>query len=610
MPDKTSKVEIARRMNTKLAVMLRQRRHPLGKLPGDKRNPWGWRWRSMLRFLIKYAIFTFGCLAVFTFGCLAAATAQNVLKVSEAVEGTLEIGSPQSYVLPLLAGDYVKATLEQKGILGDIWILAPDGSRLRKFNVDSSKREFTFVADISGSHAVQLKTGESCCSTGERTGTYSLRIDQILPLSERMRLGTGQVPYTNPEIETLRHELPSTAAIERFWQRVALAGTPQVNPIPGDSAHQLVTFVWRGDSTTQNVMVLGSFHLHPSSNDLLEHIPGTDVWHLTLKLPAGARFGYTLSVNDPVVSDGPRAAERTATQQADPFNPKKFWDYAPGASRHEYSSVAELPGAPPQPWILKKPGTPEGKIEHNLFKSELLGNERKITVYTPPGYQKDGSPSDLLVVFDENAYIDRVPTPVILDNLIAAGKIRPTIAVLIANPSQETRGKELPPNPRFADFLANELIPWVRARYRVTNDPNRSVVAGSSYGGIAATYAALRHPEVFGNVLCQSGSFWWAPDHPFGGGAITETGWLAKEFIKSPKLPIKFYMDAGIFEVDVAGNGGSILETSRHMRDVLLAKGYEVHYQQFASGHDYLNWRGTLADGLMTLIGSTESAKR
>ena len=41
------------------------------------------------------------------------------------------------------------------------------------------------------------------------------------------------------------------------------------------------------------------------------------------------------------------------------------------------------------------------------------------------------------------------------------------------------------------------------------------------------------------------------------------------------------------------------------MRDVLLAKGYEVHNQEFQGGHDYLSWRGTLADGLIVLMGST-----
>ena len=177
--------------------------------------------------------------------------------------------------------------------------------------------------------------------------------------------------------------------------------------------------------------------------------------------------------------------------------------------------------------------------------------------------------------------------------------------VPIGNPSQETRNKELPPNPQFADCLVTELLPWVHEHYSVTKDPSLTTVAGSSYGGIAATYAGLRHSKVFGNVLCQSGSFWWAPGRTGPDvDATTETGWLAKEFIKSPKLPLRFWMDAGAFEVDSRGNGGAILEPSRHMRDVLLAKGYEVQHHQFNSGHDYLNWRGTLADGLIALVGT------
>jgi enterochelin esterase family protein len=264
--------------------------------------------------------------------------------------------------------------------------------------------------------------------------------------------------------------------------------------------------------------------------------------------------------------------------------------------------MVELAGAVPQPWIVKNSAIPAGHVEKQKIRSELLKNEHGLSVYTPPGYKASGDPYALLVVFDEDAYLDRVPTPVILDNLIAASKIPATVAVLIANPSLESRNKELPPNPDFADFLAEELVPWIRAHYNVTRDSRLTVVGGSSYGGIAATFAGLRHPEVFGNVLCQSGSFWWAPDHAFDSGTFTETGWLAKEFIKNPKLALKFYMDAGSFEFDSGGNGGGILEPSRQMRDVLMAKGYEVHYQQFVGGHDYLSWRGTFADGLLALI--------
>jgi len=139
------------------------------------------------------------------------------------------------------------------------------------------------------------------------------------------------------------------------------------------------------------------------------------------------------------------------------------------------------------------------------------------------------------------------------------------------------------------------------------------VVAGSSFGGLAATYAGLRHSEIFGKVLCQSGSFWWAPDHGSTSDptpdATTETGWLAKQFIKSPLLPLTFWIEAGVFEVDARGIGGANLETSRQMRDVLLAKGYEVHYLQFAGGHEYANFRGTFADGLIALIGANATTQ-
>jgi enterochelin esterase-like enzyme len=82
---------------------------------------------------------------------------------------------------------------------------------------------------------------------------------------------------------------------------------------------------------------------------------------------------------------------------------------------------------------------------------------------------------------------------------------------------------------------------------------------------------------------------------------------MAKQFIANPKLRLRFYLDAGSFEFDSNGTGGGILETSRDMRDVLLAKGYEVRYQQFVGDHDYLSWRGTFANGLIDLIGATNN---
>ena len=112
------------------------------------------------------------------------------------------------------------------------------------------------------------------------------------------------------------------------------------------------------------------------------------------------------------------------------------------------------PGAPEQPWSVKHPETPAGAIEKFRLRSERLKNERDLFVYTPAGYRSDGRAPALLIVFDGTSYIDVVPTPVILDNLTAASHIPPVIGVFVDNPDQDTRTRELTPNPEFPEFLA------------------------------------------------------------------------------------------------------------------------------------------------------------
>ena len=84
-----------------------------------------------------------------------------------------------------------------------------------------------------------------------------------------------------------------------------------------------------------------------------------------------------------------------------------------------------------------------------------------------------------------------------------------------------------------------------------------------------------------------------------------EAEWLISQIKVSPSLPIHFHLDCGLME-DRPGENGipSILEANRHLRDVLLAKGYRVHYQEFNGGHEYINWRGQVSAGLLALLGS------
>jgi enterochelin esterase family protein len=256
--------------------------------------------------------------------------------------------------------------------------------------------------------------------------------------------------------------------------------------------------------------------------------------------------------------------------------------------------------APRQAWIQPQPNVPTGEIKPLKISSDILKKERAVSVYTPAGYATDKQPYGLLIVFDGWDYLRLIPLPTILDNLIASQKIMPLVAILIHNESQATRNRELGCDAIFTDFLAKELVPWARKNYRLSLNPKQTIVAGASLGGVSAAYCALRYPEVFGNVLSQSGAFWHYPGWPGKEAAVNETGWLARQFEAQRKLPIRFYLEAGLFETDLPL---TILTENRRMRDVLKAKGYELTYSEFAGGHDYVYWRGSVADGLIALAG-------
>ncbi len=557
------------------------------------------------------------------------AVAQERLLPNQTVAKSVESNKTHTYLVSLNDGDYVSGSINQHGKV-NMSILGADGSLLRSFPGPSgdAKRQFAFAAEGGGSYAISI------ANPGDQTVKYELLIEKILSLNERLRPEPWSDPYPSPRIQALRGEIAAGNSTEAFWKEMAARGTPLVEPFGSDGKYQLVTFLWRGLRETKNVLVLGSFIDAVSPQETaMQRLAASDVWYLTLKLPAGARFTYTLSPNDPMTWEPPRAAQRDVTRQVDPLNPHRMlpgWRSCPAdASKFACINVAELPHAIPQPWTISKPGTPRGKVEKGSLTSTIQGIERTFSVYLPANYKADGPANALIVLFDAETYLPNDPkdwydprsfqTLTTLNELIAASKIAPTVAVFVDNIGNRRLLDQLA-NPGFSDFVATELVPWVRAHYHVTTDPKRTVVGGYSASGFAAAYMGLRHSEVFGNVISQSAPFWWAPEHNGGqcgplcrdlgyvpdrnADATTEVNWMSKQFLAKPKLPVRFDLEAGVFELDRSGEGGDVLEPTRALRDVLLAKGYEVHYQQFVGGHDGLSWRGTLADGLIALLGA------
>lgn len=397
---------------------------------------------------------------------------------------------------------------------------------------------------------------------------------------------------------TLQIEKEIPGALDEFWHYVSEHRTPLVEPIEGDPEHVFVTFLYQDNDGIKNVVIFidsGVWGDIPSNS--MNRLAKTDIWYRTYRFRRDARFTYTLSVNDPLTSlrgiqDAVEWLERSALWCLDPLNPHRFPRYPRPVS------VVELPGALPQSWIAKRPGVPKGLVTVHKVKSLILNNKRTVWIYTPPHYDPKKKQYGMLILFDGPAYKDWVPTPTILDNLTAEKRIPPLVAVLVSHPNPQVRNRELTCFEPFTRFLVEELIPWIRQNYQVSSDPSCHVIGGSSNGGLGAAYAAFRHPEIFGNVLSQSGAFMYSPPEE------NEPEWLIRQFDTSPTLPIRFHIDFGLMEDHPTdGVTPNIVTTNRHLRDVLLSKDYWVHYQEFNGGHGYLNWRGTLADGLIALLG-------
>lgn len=417
-------------------------------------------------------------------------------------------------------------------------------------------------------------------------------------------MATEEEILVSPRLVALRRATESGdgAPLAAFWREVAAQGAPLIEPIDGDDRYVLVTFLWRAQGATRNVVVEGGLDgwgLDMAASRMRQ-LAGTDLWYQTRRTRADVRTTYQLAPNDPLTSLAAVDdwAARTAHWQPDPLNLRTFIFPSDDklSIKESAVSVLEGPQAVPQPWVDVRPEVPVGTVERHAIHSDRLGNDRLVWVYTPPGYTADGEPYGLVVVFDGWAYLRLVPTPTILDNLLAAGVMPPLVALLVNNADGDSRDRELPCHPPFVDFLTQELLPWARAGYHITSDPARTVVAGSSYGGLAAAFAGLRRPDVFGNVLSQSGAFWWKPvdDH--------EEEWLTRQYAAAPTAPVRVYLEAGLLE-DKSDAALSILVANRHLRTVLRAKGYAVRHAEFSGGHSYLNWRGTLADGLLALVG-------
>ncbi|MCW1401871.1 alpha/beta hydrolase-fold protein [Novosphingobium sp. MW5] len=293
------------------------------------------------------------------------------------------------------------------------------------------------------------------------------------------------------------------------------------------------------------------------------------LWSVTTPsaLPAGV-YRYAFRI------DGVRTSDPLATRHAE--------------DRRGVSSLIEVPG---QPAALHEwqSGIPHGTVSKVNYWSKATEDLRRAHVYTPPGYMRGKGRYPVLYLLhgaggSDDSWISSGRVDFILDNLIAAGKVRPMIVVMPQGHTPYRPGVSVFSNREFSDDLLGNLVPWVDANFRTIPGARNRAMAGESMGGQHTLHVGLIHPEVFGSIGVFSiglGTGGAAEAKAFGD---THSAALAR----SAKELRLMYMAVGRDDV--------VYDTVAPARAMLDRFGIRHVYRETDGGHTWINWRNYLAD--------------
>ena len=251
---------------------------------------------------------------------------------------------------------------------------------------------------------------------------------------------------------------------------------------------------------------------------------------------------------------------------------------------------------------------PHGTVSKVWYHSDSLGADRRMTVYTPAGYEKGDRRYPVLYLLhgmggDENSWSELGRATQILDNLIASGKAEPMIVVMTngnasmqAAPGETPQGLMIPtaqlPKTMDGSFEAHfpEVVEYIDSNYRTLADKGHRAIAGLSMGGFHSMQISKEYPEMFDYVGLFSAA---SHKRANGGAPVYEDfdGKIARQFANPPAL----YWIA-------IGDRDFLYEENRDFRSYLDSHGYPYIYRESPDGHIWKNWRIYLSEFLPMLF--------
>lgn len=247
---------------------------------------------------------------------------------------------------------------------------------------------------------------------------------------------------------------------------------------------------------------------------------------------------------------------------------------------------------------------PHGTVSRVWYHSDVLGKDRRMSVYTPAGYEDGSKKYPVLYLLhgmggDEEAWLCTGRAAQILDNLIAQGKAKPMIIVMTngntkhqAAPGESAEGMYKPYNCGSFDtsFEAHfkDVISYVDSHYRTVKKASGRAIAGLSMGGGHSYQVSLNYPKTFDYVGLFSAGI---------GIRQTDGSEIAPEMYENTdaKIDRLFANNPKLYYIAI-GETDFLYQANKELRDKLDAKGYDYVYVETPGGHIWRNWRIYLVD--------------
>ncbi len=368
-----------------------------------------------------------------------------------------------------------------------------------------------------------------------------------------------------------------------FAQQALWGGAPVVSPEIHDN--NTVTFRLKAPKAVK-VQVTGDFlptqkiktpfgeFDGPGVADLKEGKDG--VWEFTTPEPLKPElYSYSFIVNDLKIMD--------------PSNVYMIRDVA------SVTNVFIIGGDRADLYKVNK--VPHGTVRRMWYDSPTLGINRRLTVYTPAGYETSGKRYPVFYLLhgmggDEEAWIALGRTSQILDNLIAQGKAKPMIVVMTngnaaqeAAPGESSLGFAAPnmqlPKTMEGSFEAAfpDVVKFIDKNFRTVANKKNRAIAGLSMGGFHSMHISKQYPDMFDYVGLFSAAI------------------MPNKDAKSPvyediegKPKVQFSKKPALYWIAI-GKTDFLYKANEDYRKMLDEKGYKYSYYETGEGHIWKNWR-------------------